>query len=293
MAPEQIEGAEADTRTDIFAFGVVLYEMLTGQKAFEGKSHASLMAAILETSHRRVTTRQPNGASTRGRPSSESAWPRSRTIAGRALPIWGARLQWASDSVNAGGAPASEPAVDWPHGHGTRRRVLDRRRSWRRWRWCSPIAAAGWRYTIGTDTGGERSVSRCSRRTDAIFAPAPVARPPTGVVSPDGRRLALVAAPRHGASRIWIRSLEGVLAQPLADTEGAVFPFWSPDGRWIAFFAGGKLKRDRPRLAGCRSRLPMQSNGRGGHVGSRRNDRASRAARTDALVRASRLLAVR
>ena len=73
--------------------------------------------------------------------------------------------------------------------------------------------------------------------------PSPVASAAQLALSPDGRHLAFIAATRGGASQIWVRPLDSVLAQPLAGTEGASFPFWSHDGRFIAFFAAGKLKR--------------------------------------------------
>jgi Tol biopolymer transport system component len=78
---------------------------------------------------------------------------------------------------------------------------------------------------------------------DVTLTPSPVASAAQLALSPDGRRLAFVAARRRGASQLWIRPLDGVEAQPLPGTEGASFPFWSPDSRFIAFFAGGRLKK--------------------------------------------------
>src|SRR6185436_9584920 len=78
---------------------------------------------------------------------------------------------------------------------------------------------------------------------DVTLAPSPVASAAQLALSPDGRRLAFVAARKRGASQLWIRPLDGVQAQPLPGTEGASYPFWSPDSRFIAFFAGGKLKK--------------------------------------------------
>jgi hypothetical protein len=75
------------------------------------------------------------------------------------------------------------------------------------------------------------------------LTPAPIASAAQLALSPDGRRLAFVAARRRGASQLWIRPLDGVQAQPLPGTAGASFPFWSPDSRSIAFFAGGELKK--------------------------------------------------
>ena len=124
------------------------------------------------------------------------------------------------------------------------------------------IAAAGWRYT-SAPAPAETIRFEVFAPPDAIFAPAPVAAAAQIALSPDGRRLAMVASPRHGASRIWVRSLDGVLAQPVADTEGAVFPFWSPDGRWLGFFAGGKLKKI-DLSGGVSQPIADAPNGRGG-----------------------------
>ena len=79
--------------------------------------------------------------------------------------------------------------------------------------------------------------------------PSPVASAAQLALSPDGRHLAFIAATRGGPSQIWVRPLDSVQAQPLAGTEGASFPFWSPDGRFIAFFAAGKLRRSTPGAA--------------------------------------------
>ena len=78
---------------------------------------------------------------------------------------------------------------------------------------------------------------------DVTLTPAPIASAAQLALSPDGHRLAFVAARKRAASQLWIRPLDGVEAQPLRGTEGASFPFWSPDSRFIAFFAAGKLKK--------------------------------------------------
>ena len=132
------------------------------------------------------------------------------------------------------------------------------------------LGAAGmpaWRYATRAAAPAGEIRLEVFAPDNAMLTPAPVASAAQLALSPDGRRLAFVAAPRHGSSRIWIRSLDNVLAQPLADTDGAAFPFWSPDGRFVAFFADGKLKRID--LAGGVSQpIANANNGRGGTWGA-------------------------
>jgi len=238
MAPEQVEGAEADARSDIFAFGCVLHEMLTGQKAFEGKTHASLIAAILEREPPPVTTLQPLV------PPLVDAIVR-KCLGKKADDRWQSAadlcsaLRWAAEGATAVGTRAHEAA-------------LTSSRSRRGVRIAGASAIAVVAFALGAIVW--RSVSNVAAPTAAVrfevlpppqatLAPAPVASAAQLALSPDGRRLAFVAAPRYGVSQLWIRPLDGVQAQPLAGTDGASFPFWSPDSRSIAFFAGGKLKK--------------------------------------------------
>ena len=224
MAPEQLEGHEADARTDIFAFGTIVYEMITGKKAFEGKSQASLIAAILDREPPSMATMQP-------------LTPRSLD---RMIKICLAkepddRWQTARDllrelkSVSDSSRPSAQPA-------GV---AQARRRTW--------IMASAL-------TGLLVAVS-----VPALLyfrSPAPLARsirfeiPAAGspflmAISPDGRQLAYVAPATgsSGANVLWIRPLNSLDARMLAGTEGAQAPDWSPDGRFIVFGGpDGKLK---------------------------------------------------
>jgi Tol biopolymer transport system component len=240
MAPEQVEGGEADARTDIFAFGSVLYEMITGKKAFEGKTQTNLIAAILERDTPPLNSVQP------------LAPPLVDSIVRKCLAKnpddrWqtasdlGSALRWAAEGANA--VTSSETAVALMPRTAARRAAR------------GALAAAGILgvLAIGVAVGGRYMSTVAAPAAlvrfevqppaDVTLTPAPVAATAQLALSPDGRRLAFVAARKRAPSQLWIRPLDGVQAQPLPGTDGATFPFWSPDSRFMAFFAGGKLKK--------------------------------------------------
>ena len=240
MAPEQVEGGDVDARTDLFAFGSVLYEMITGKRAFEGKTQTNLVAAILERDPPPLTSVQPLAP-----PLVDSIV--RKCLAKQPDDRWqtasdlGSALRWAAEGANVSTAGTTAVAVTPPGGarHTTR----------------GALIAAGilGSIAIGVAIGG-RYLSNVSAPAapvrfdvqppaDVTLTPSPVASTAQLALSPDGRRLAFVATRRRAASQLWIRPLDGVDAQALPGTEGASFPFWSPDSRFIAFFSGGKLKK--------------------------------------------------
>src|SRR5262245_57710357 len=218
MAPEQIEGQEADARTDIFAFGAVGYEMLTGTRAFQGKSQASLIVSILEhdpaefaATHplipsaldrtvRRCLAKEPDGR-----------WQTARDLLDE--------LKW----IAAGGervAPVAAPSL--------------RQRDRIAW------LVAALSLIVAFVAVGIVLYLRPAP-PELIVSRLDVVTPPTSdpfsfALSHDGRRLAFVAT-IDGISRLWIRPLDQATARPLVGTEGASYPFWSPDGLAIGFFA--------------------------------------------------------
>ena len=254
MAPEQVEGGETDTRTDMFAFGCVLYEMLTARKAFEGETPASLIAAILEREPTPVATLQPLA------PPLVDAIVR-KCLAKNAGDRWqsagdlASALRWAVDGAKASVA-AAPPTV------------------WRRTYVVGALAAL---TVVALATGalfGRRYASSGTAPVPTVrfevlppagvtLRPSPVASAAQLALSPDGRHLAFVAATKGDSSQIWVRPLDSVQAQPLAGTDGASFPFWSPDNRFIAFFAAGKLKKVDTR-GGTPQTLADAAAGRGG-----------------------------
>ena len=232
MAPEQVEGKEADARTDIFAFGVVVYEMATGKKAFEGKSQASLMAKILETDPPSMTTLAPMTPPILDRivkkclaKDPDDRWQSARDIC--------EQLRWISDSDVKSAASAPRVA---------------RSDTTRKWMW----AVGGFAVLALVLIAGVVYFRRTPVELRAIrFTVSPPEKQDFPVldnnpsflsVSPDGTKLAFVTI-TEGHYKLWLRDLDSQTAQALPGTEEAWAPFWSPDSRSIAFTAGTSLKK--------------------------------------------------
>ncbi len=231
MSPEQIEGKEADARSDIFAFGAVLYEMATGKRPFSGKSQISLASAILESDPEPVRALKPVAP-----PAFEHVVttclqknPEERFQTAHDIKL---ELQWiaADKSSNTVAAlpPSSAPGRE-------------------RLGWAMAVVAA----MIACTAVGiflSRPAQTASAIRAAINPPANAtlalvgdfAGPP--VLSPDGASIAFVATGSDGKNMVWVRPMNAPEAHLLAGTDGGTFPFWSPDNRSLGFFAGGKLK---------------------------------------------------
>ena len=241
MSPEQLEGREADSRTDIFALGAVLYEMVTGRKAFEGKTQASLIGAIMRADPPSISQIQslvPRAldrvVTTCLAKDPEDRWQSARDLA--------RELRWIArhDSV-----PTSTAA-----GVTTWRRLLGSARvAWAVAALCvigliggfaifsrTPSDAQTMRFSVSSPDGWRLTLRFAE--TSAIGGTVnPLA------VSADGRFVAFLATGATGRSRLWVRSLDSLTARELPGTDGATGPFWSPDSRFIGFFADRKLKR--------------------------------------------------
>jgi Tol biopolymer transport system component len=231
MAPEQLEGADADARTDIFAFGTVLYEMATGRKAFEGKTHASLIGAILKDQPPPISTVQAltppalDDLVTRCLAKDpDERWQSARDIA--------SQVRWIQQSSSQIGAAV----------RAKRRRYLGARTAWAVAIFSAAAAAALAvpyfrpkapaslvRFTIGEPTGGRFFPG-------VLVAPFPV-------VSPDGRHIAFIAAEGPTDAKLFVRSLDTPAARSMPGTDNAALPFWSADNRFVGFFASGAIKR--------------------------------------------------
>jgi eukaryotic-like serine/threonine-protein kinase len=222
MSPEQVEGKELDGRSDIFSLGAVLYEMLTGQRAFQGKSQLSVASAILEREPAPICTVKPLTP-----PAVEHAIrrclakdPDERWQTARDLKL---ELKWNAESGSQG---------------GFRWEGIPRSRSYNRLGW-TLVAVLSLSVLVLLAISRQRGPTSAAPVRFLIYPPenSYINVEGRAAVSPDGRHLTFVAPDSNGKDVLWVRSLDSLAARPLAGTEGALFPFWSPDSRWIGFFA--------------------------------------------------------
>ncbi|MGE5359372.1 MAG: protein kinase domain-containing protein [Bacteroidales bacterium] len=235
MAPEQLEGKEADARGDIFSLGAVLYEMVSGKRAFEGDSHASVVAAIMTSEPAPLCASQPLAPPALDllvrQCLAKSADDRPDTAHDVANDL--RRIREASGAGQAKGRPA-------------------RRRSALSW---AALVATG---VLAAMVGGAAAmwlmrasplvahVSVEMRPADELHSGGSNGYVPGGsrtafAWTPDGRALVFVGR-RAGRQQLYVRALAGEEARPLAGTDGARVPAVSPDGRWVAFWAGDRTK---------------------------------------------------
>jgi eukaryotic-like serine/threonine-protein kinase len=232
MSPEQIEGKEADARSDIFALGAVLYEMATGKRAFEGKSTTSVIAAILERNPAPISAVRPmfpraldSVVKTCLQKDPDERWQSARDLR--------TNLKWIAEG-------------DVPPASSQREHSPWRERA--AWMLAFVFFCALALFYAGrfrAPAAGESVRFSVDPPEKAFFSGPPnlTVPVPQFALSPDGRAMAFVANSSGADPVIWIRSIGQVTARPLPGTENAQSPFWSPDSRWLGFFAEGKLKK--------------------------------------------------
>jgi eukaryotic-like serine/threonine-protein kinase len=231
MSPEQLEGKEADVRSDIFSLGAVLYEMITGKRAFEGRTTASTIAAILAAEPKPISTLQPMSP-----PGLERVVkaclekdPADRIQAAHDVKL---QLKWIAEGGS--GVAALSPAA---------------MRSTPRLRTLI--------VSFGALLLGALIASLATWNLKPEPPPRPVTRTvitlppgqrlagleqPSIALSPDGTHLAYVAV-QGGIQQLYVRAMDSLEVRPVPGTEGATGPFFSPDGQWLGFFADQKLKK--------------------------------------------------
>ncbi|HEU5163646.1 MAG TPA: protein kinase, partial [Thermoanaerobaculia bacterium] len=234
MAPEQLEGRDADARTDIFALGALLYEMVTGRRPFDGTSRASVIAAIMERQPRPISELQPLTPPALERvvrtclaKDPDERWQSAHDV--------GAELRWIAEGTSQPNVLTPAPIV--------RKRRLVQRLAWLGAGLAAGalLASAAWMLTREEPP---HPVMRFAIETDPK-APLFLVGNQNLTISPDGETIAYVGLAGEG-TQLYMRKLDRLNATPVAGTEGAVHPFFSPDGRWIAFtssFGEGELRK--------------------------------------------------
>ena len=231
MAPEQVEGRDADTRSDIWALGAVLYEMTTGRRPFDGASAASVIGAILKDTPPTISTRQPLAPAALDHlvkrcleKDADERWQDARDVK--------RELTWIAEGGTAVAPVGARTSNPWPE------RVA----------WMSVAVLLALFFILrpaSVPAMGEVVRLSILPPDKTLFTGQSVATVggPQLALSPDGRALVFAAAAPGARPTLWLRSLDAVTAHSLPGTEGAESPFWSPDHRWIGYFADAKLKK--------------------------------------------------
>ena len=238
MAPEQLRGEKTDTRTDVFAFGALLHEMLTGSRPFVADSQAALIAALLEHDPRPVSELQPLAPASLDRIVRKCLAKDPQDRWQTALDLK-SELQWISSAI-ASAQPVRRSTRSTERSTQKRRSTL--------WYGAATLLACVIAGLVGWRLAPRPPTSRVVTRLSLNFPPGvTLSIPISGVsfaVAPDGARVAYVGV-RDGREHLFVHALDAEEPIVIAGTEGATSPAFSPDGEWIAFFQAGAVKRTR------------------------------------------------
>jgi len=230
MSPEQLEAKDADARSDIFAFGAVLYEMVTGKRAFAGESQASVTAAIMERQPPPLTSVVPVASPSLERVVAKclAKDPDRRWQSARDLKD---ELEW----IAGAGAPVATAAAP-------------ARKPWREYAaWILTVTLLGALAALYLRPRPAAEISRFviypPEKTVLAGSQTATVTAPTIALSPDGRAIVFAASEAGARPMLWLRRMDEVAARPVPGTESAQDPIWSPDSRWVGFFSEGKLKK--------------------------------------------------
>ena len=232
MSPEQAEGKTVDHRTDIFSIGIMFYEMVTGQRPFRGDSPAAVLSSILRHDPPRVSELAPTKPRQLARIVKKCLAKEPARRYQNALDIRN-DLEALKEELDS----AETESFEAPSARlGERGRRVRERIAWA----LSAVFVASLLAVV----------SHFSRNRDELIrfqlerpGPETVGWGGIPAVSPDGKRVAFTGQDDAGSQVLWIRALDSLAARALPGTEGATRPFWSPEGNFIGFFAGGKLKK--------------------------------------------------
>ena len=232
MSPEQARGGHVDRRADVWAFGVILFEMLSGARLFDGGTVSDTLASVLKSDP--DWSLLPSGTPAPVRRLLRRTLAKDRRD--RLDSAGAARLEIAE----ALASPAAEPATTGgPSRSGRLPWVV------------AAVTSAAALVLLAMSLANRDSSSALDQPLmemeitppeGTTFGPIRSAFRPVAV-SPDGQQLAMIAGPRNGRQMLWIRPLASNSPRAIAGTENAVHPFWSPDGKWVGFLASGKIKR--------------------------------------------------
>jgi len=225
MSPEQLEGKDVDARSDIFSFGAVLYEMATGHRAFEGSSAAGIIAAILKEEPKPLTVPLPSGLDRLIRACLQKD-PYDRRQSAHDIA---AELQSIAENRSYSGVSIQAPAV-------TKRKFPARTFAIIAILALALLAAGSLLHTPNASP---------ILRTNILLPPGFELDPQNRslALSPDGQSFVFAGTDAEGATGLWLRRLDQSDARRISGTDDGTYPFWSPDSRFIGFFADGKLKK--------------------------------------------------